>query len=187
MSVDEPDYHDADLVLRVYEMRREAKTRENRDAISFQFWPKSYDEVKEIGKFDHPLNGAWRQLSSYWEMVYRMARNGIVNADYLTQNNGEGIFFLGEDRSFLGPNPGGRIADDVPKRRMGLQGNGEWTDSVRVHSGHHQEAVRIRLAARDVRQQSMLFAGTLLLFFFIPCYAGPGRRPVRQASLCNTV
>ena len=84
MSAEKPDYHDADLVLRVYEMRREAKTRENRDAINSQFWPKSYDDVKELRNFDHPLNGAWRQLSSYWEMVFGMARNGVVNADYLT-------------------------------------------------------------------------------------------------------
>ena len=94
MSAEKPDYHDADLVLRVYEMRREAKTREARDLLNFQFWPKSYEDVKEVQNPDNPMNFAWRQLSAYWEMVYGMARNGIVNADYLVENNGEGIFFF---------------------------------------------------------------------------------------------
>ncbi len=94
MSVEKPDYHDADIVLRLYEMRREAKTREARDLLNFQFWPKSYDDVKDVQKSDNPMNFAWRQLSAYWDLVFGMARNGIVNADYLTENNGEGLFFF---------------------------------------------------------------------------------------------
>ena len=94
MSAEKPDYHDADIVLRLYEMRREAKTREARDLLNFQFWPKSYDDVKDVQQFDNPMNFAWRQLSTYWELVFGTARNGIVNADYLTENNGEGLFFF---------------------------------------------------------------------------------------------
>lgn len=101
MSVEKPDYHDADLMLRVYEMRREAKTREHRDKLNFEFWPKSYDDVKAVQQYDHPLNAAWRQLGTYWEMVYGMARNGIVNADYLTETNGEGIFLFAKVEPFL--------------------------------------------------------------------------------------
>jgi hypothetical protein len=101
MSTEKPDYHDADLMLRVYEMRREAKTREHRDQLNFQFWPKSYDDVKTVQQYDHPLNAAWRQLSGYWEMVYGMARNGIVNADYLAETNGEGLFFFAKVAPFL--------------------------------------------------------------------------------------
>jgi len=101
MSVEKPDYHDADIVLRLYEMRREAKTREARDLLNFQFWPKSYDDVKDVQKSDNPMNFAWRQLSAYWEMVFGMARNGIVNADYLTENNGEGLFFFAKIAPYM--------------------------------------------------------------------------------------
>lgn len=101
MSKETPDYHDADLMIRVYELRREAKTREHRDKLNFEFWPKSYDDVKAIQKYDHPLNAAWRQLSTYWEFVYAMARNGIVNADYLAETNGEGLFFLAKVAPYL--------------------------------------------------------------------------------------
>ena len=101
MSVEKPDYHDADLVLRVYEMRREAKSREARDLLNFGFWPKSYDDVKAVQQADNPMNFAWRQLSAYWEMVFSMGRNGIVNADYLIENNGEGLFFFAKIAPYL--------------------------------------------------------------------------------------
>ncbi len=101
MSAEKPDYHDADLVLRLYDMRREAKTREARDLLNFQFWPKSYDDIKDVQQYDNPMNFAWRQLSTYWEMVFGMARNGIVNADYLTENNGEGLFHFAKVAPFL--------------------------------------------------------------------------------------
>ena len=101
MSAEKPDYHDADLVLRLYDMRREAKTREARDLLNFNFWPKSYEDVQEVQKFDNPMNFAWRQLSTYWELVFGLARNGIVNADYLTETNGEGIFFFAKIAPYL--------------------------------------------------------------------------------------
>ncbi len=102
MSSDKPDYHDADLMLRVYEMRREAKTREVRDALNGQFFPKSYDDVKAVTQDPkNPLNQAYRQLSGYWELVFGMAKNGIVNADYLVECNGEGFFFFAKLHPYL--------------------------------------------------------------------------------------
>ena len=101
MSFEKPDYQDADLMLRVYEMRRESKTREARDTLNFQFFPTSYDDVKAVQRIDHPLNQSWRQLSGYWELVFGLARNGIVNANYLAETNGEGLFFFAKIAPYL--------------------------------------------------------------------------------------
>ncbi len=101
MSSPKPTYQDADLLLRVYELRREAVTRDARSKINFDFWPKSYDDVKAIGDFAHPLNEAWRQVTSYWEMVYGMAYHGIVHADYWVENNGEGLFLFAKVAPYL--------------------------------------------------------------------------------------
>ena len=57
--------------------------------------------MKAVQQPDHPLNAAWRQLSTYWEMVYGLARNGIVNADYLAETNGEGLFFFAKIAPYL--------------------------------------------------------------------------------------
>ncbi len=89
-----PDHHDADLILKLYDLRRETVMRESRNAINAKFWPRNADEALAITATDHPLNIAYRQTSGYWEMVYGIARHGIVPADFLVENNGEGLFLF---------------------------------------------------------------------------------------------
>src|SRR6185295_18368404 len=101
MSKEKADYHDADLVLRLYETRREAVMRESRAAIGGKFWPKSYEDVQAVLKGDHPMNPAYRQIASYWEMVYGIVRHGIVNPDFFLESNGEGMFFFAKVHPFL--------------------------------------------------------------------------------------
>lgn len=94
MSRETPDHHDVEMLLRVYELRREAVMRQSRDALRSQFWPRSYDDVAAVLRADHPLNAAYRQVSTYWEMVYGMVRHGIVHAEYFLESNGEGLFLF---------------------------------------------------------------------------------------------
>ena len=101
MSKEHPDHHDADLVLKLYELRREAVMRESRNAINAKFWPKTYEDFLAITKPDHPLNAAFRQTSSYWEMVYGFAFHGVVNANFLIENNGEGLFLYAKVKPHL--------------------------------------------------------------------------------------
>jgi hypothetical protein len=96
-----PDHHDAELVLRVYELRREPVMRESRHAINTKFWPKAWEDVQAVMKLDHPLNAAFRQTSTYWEMVYAMARHGVVHADFLLESNGEGLLLFARIKPFL--------------------------------------------------------------------------------------
>lgn len=96
-----PDHHDADLVLKLYDLRREQVMRESRSAINSKFWPKSFEDVMAVTKADSPLNAPFRQTSSYWEMVYGMARHGIVNADFLVENNGEGLYLYARVLPYL--------------------------------------------------------------------------------------
>ena len=95
MSKDKPDHHDAELVLKLYDLRREAVLRENRVRMFREFNPKSWEDVVAVvGSMEHPLNAAYRQVSSYWEMVYGMARWEIVHPEYLVEGNGEGLFLF---------------------------------------------------------------------------------------------
>lgn len=98
---DYPDHHDADIVLKLYEMRRESVMRESRNLLNGTFHPRSFDDVLAITKADHPLNAAFRQCSTFWEMVYSMARHGIVNADFLMESNGEGILLYSRIEPWL--------------------------------------------------------------------------------------
>lgn len=100
MSKTTPDHHDADLVIKLYDLRREAVMRQARNAIN-TWMPRNWDEFIAVTQPTHPLNSAWRQTSSYWEMVYGMARHGIVNADYFAENNGEGLLLFSKIAPYL--------------------------------------------------------------------------------------
>ena len=95
-----PDHHDAELVLRLYELRRESVMRESRAKI-MQWMPRAWEEFFAVTQFDHPMNAAFRQTSSYWEMAYGMAKHHIVNPDYLMENTTEGLFLYAKVLPFL--------------------------------------------------------------------------------------
>lgn len=101
MLKEAPDHHDAELVLKLYDLRRETVMRESRNAVNSKFWPRNADEALAVTAHDHPLNAAFRQTSGYWEMVYGMARHGIVHPDFLVENNGEGLFLFARVEPYL--------------------------------------------------------------------------------------
>ncbi len=115
---DKPDAQDGDFILRLYEMRREPVLREMRDRLNFEFWPKSIDDIVAVQQdMGSPMNTAWRQVPSYWEMVYGMGSSGIVNAEYLVQNNGEGLLTWCKVAPHLD-----KLRDDNPRAFL----NTEW-------------------------------------------------------------
>jgi len=100
MMKEVPDHHDAELVLRLYELRRETVMRESRAKV-MSWLPRNWEEFFAVTQADHPSNAAFRQTSSYWEMAYGMARHHIVNPDYLIENTTEGLFLYVKVLPFL--------------------------------------------------------------------------------------
>jgi hypothetical protein len=101
MSKPKPDHEDAELLLRVYDLRREAVLRQARETLRTEFWPKSAQDAVAVTRGDHPLNGAYRQVGSYWEMVYAMVRHGIVNAGFFLEGNLEGLFLFAKVEAYV--------------------------------------------------------------------------------------
>jgi len=100
MSKDVPDHHDAELVLRLYELRREAVMRESRQTM-MKFFPKSWEDFVAVTQADHPSNAAFRQVSSYWEMAYGFGRHHVIDPDFLIENTTEGLFLYAKVLPFL--------------------------------------------------------------------------------------
>ena len=98
---DFPDHHDAELAFRSYELRRDPAMREARATMNQKFLPRTADEALAVTKAEHPLNTAFRQTSSYWEMVYAMARHGIMHPDFLLESAGEGLLLYAKMEPFL--------------------------------------------------------------------------------------
>jgi len=95
-----PAHADAELVLRLYDLRREPVMRDSRKVIA-AWLPRSYDDVRAIVAAAHPSNAAWRQVSSYYEMAFGFARHGIVPADFLAENTGEGLLLFAKVEPYL--------------------------------------------------------------------------------------
>lgn len=141
---DAPDHHDAELVLRLYDLRREASLREARRFIGSEFWPATADDLLAVTRPDHPGNVPFRQVSGYWEMAFGLARHGIVNPDYLAENTGEGMYLLAKVHPWLAQL---RAASSPSAFR-----NSEWlathSDTGRDIFEHFLQRVAKALAAR---------------------------------------
>lgn len=138
MAKKKPDHRDAELILRLYDLRREAVMRTSRSAI-VQWVPRSFEDVVAITQPSHPQNAAWRQVSSYWEMAYGFARHGILDADLLAENAGEGFILYAKLEPHLA-----RLRAEVSPT---ILQNAEWMARKCPTAKKRLETVRKRVAA----------------------------------------
>jgi hypothetical protein len=84
---------DAQLILQLYDLRREPVMRAARKFIVSEFWPQNYEEFKAVvtGYGTEP-NAFFRQVMTYWNMVAAMVLRGAVNEQLFFETNGEPYF-----------------------------------------------------------------------------------------------
>lgn len=80
---------DADLILKLYDLRREKVMREARDWM-FTFNPTTIQDVIEVLLGEH--SGHYRMVISYWEMAAALVNNGAIDEQLFNETNGEHIF-----------------------------------------------------------------------------------------------
>lgn len=83
---------DADIILKLYDLRREEVMRKARNYVGIEWWPTTVDEFKEIHKPTNPNNVYWRQVVSFWEMVAQLPLHGAVDTDLFLATQGEALF-----------------------------------------------------------------------------------------------
>jgi len=105
---------DADLIIKLYDLRREETMRKARNFFGLEFFPKSVDDVKALfaNIDEHPEHNAYfRQVISYWEMAAAMVNHGSIDrALFLDASGGEffGVWakigdFIEDLRASFGP------------------------------------------------------------------------------------
>lgn len=99
-SLPAPTPADAQVVLQVYDLRREPVMRQSRQAM-IEWSPRSFDDLLAISRFGAEHNAAFRQVSSYFEMVYGLARQGAVHAELLAEACGEGLLLFTKVHPYL--------------------------------------------------------------------------------------
>jgi hypothetical protein len=94
--------HDADLVLKLYELRREATMRRARQWITGEFNPQCFEEFMVPFNAWGTEQNAWlRQVTTYWEMAASLVLHGALNGDLFLDCNGEPLFIYAKFRPFL--------------------------------------------------------------------------------------
>ncbi len=136
---DRPDHTDVNILLQLYDLRREKVMRESRTAIIAQFNPQTWEDLAAITtNFQHPLNAAYRQVSSYWEMAASFVRHGVLNGDMFAEQCGEGLIVYAKILPHLA-----KIRESAPTAFRNL----EWLVENNAEAKRRLEMMQARLKA----------------------------------------
>jgi hypothetical protein len=98
-----PSAADAELILKLYDLRREAELRKARSWL-LGFWPEKADDVVKLAMAAGTQENAWfRQVSGYWEMAAALVLHGTLNRDLFLEPSisGEMFFIFAKIHPFL--------------------------------------------------------------------------------------
>ncbi len=93
-------FESAELILKLYDLRREATMRKARDWF-FSFNPTSAEEVEKT-MMDPEVGAYLRMVLSYWDMAGAMVVSGAIDADLFNKTNGEHIGVFSKIEPFIG-------------------------------------------------------------------------------------
>ena len=85
----QPTYDDANLLLRLYEIRREDKMRQARHWFLFEFTPGTWSQIRERFFTGEEQDNYLRMVVSYWDMACALVKQGVLNKDLFYATNGE--------------------------------------------------------------------------------------------------
>ncbi|HTS31184.1 MAG TPA: hypothetical protein VMH81_35170 [Bryobacteraceae bacterium] len=82
-------YDDANLILRLYELRREEKLREARTWFAQNCKPTSLEDMNRIAPPGSQENAYMRMVASYWETAASFVTSGVLNRELFFESSGE--------------------------------------------------------------------------------------------------
>ena len=99
-----PTPADAELILKLYDLRREAEIRKARNWWFAVFWPENADDFMKVAlAIGTPENNWLRQVASYWELAASLLLHGTVNETLFLEPafSGEMFFIFAKIHPFL--------------------------------------------------------------------------------------
>ena len=89
---------DANLILKLYDLRREPVMREARNWF-FSFNPTTVAEYMDAMMGEH--SGHLRMVISYWDMAASLVNNGAIDEQMFNDANGEQLFIFAKIEPIL--------------------------------------------------------------------------------------
>ena len=85
----EATHEQVNLMLKLYELRREPKLREARDWFGANFHVQTAEDVMRLCPPGTRENTYMRMVLGYWEMVASIVNRGLIDEDLFFENSGE--------------------------------------------------------------------------------------------------
>lgn len=86
-----PTHSDAELLLHLYEIRREPELRQARAWFLSEFKPASWAEIKSRWLTHSEEDRHFRMTVGYWEMVGTLVNRGVLHPELFFDHTGEDI------------------------------------------------------------------------------------------------
>ena len=86
-----PGHADADLLLKLYEIRRDPELRQARKWFLSEFKPAGWAEIKSRYLSHNDEDRWFRMTISYWEMVGTLVNRGVMHPDLFFDHTGEDV------------------------------------------------------------------------------------------------
>ena len=99
-----PSAADAQLILQLYDLRREAELRKARSWWVVNFWPENAEDFMKIANALGTQENNWlRQVGGYWGLTASLVLNGALNETlfYDPSFSGEMFFLFAKVQPFL--------------------------------------------------------------------------------------
>lgn len=89
----------ADLIMKLYDLRREATMREARNWF-ISFFPESVDDIMKT-MIDPATSAYYRMVTTYWDMAAGFVNHGAVSEEMFLDANGECWVIFAKVQPFL--------------------------------------------------------------------------------------
>jgi hypothetical protein len=89
----------ADLLIKLYELRREPTMREARNWYAREFNPSTIEDV--MAAVTGPHSGRFRMVTSYWDMASSFVANGAIDEQMFNDANGEQLVTFAKIEPFI--------------------------------------------------------------------------------------
>jgi hypothetical protein len=108
-------HEDADLILKLYDLRREKVMREARNWF-FTFNPTSVQDFMDTMVSEN--SAYYRMVVSYWDMAASLVNRGAIDEEMFNDSNGEIVFVYSKIAAFI---PQLREAFGVPEMLQNME------------------------------------------------------------------
>ena len=92
-------HDEAELILKLYDLRREETMRVARNWFAREFHPESLADIEKTMAGEH--SGYLRMVLSYWDMAAALVNSGAIGVQLFTDTNGEHFLAFGKIEPFL--------------------------------------------------------------------------------------